>query len=621
MTTLRIACPECGATLRSDQTIPLKAKVKCPQCQKRFVPFNPKEEPAQTPDPAETRPLNELASPPVLRVNAVESIPLPRLQIPGYTILAELGQGGMGVVYKAWQIKLERAVALKMIRSGSHAHATEVARFRTEAMAVAKIQHPNIVQIYEVGEHEGSRFIALEFVNGPTLAKVLSGTPQPPRPTAELIENLARAIFAAHQRGIIHRDLKPSNILLARLPHGADATAFSSGCEQLFGAPKITDFGLAKRLDGDDGHTRTGDFLGTPRYMAPEQAGGNTLEVGPAADIYALGTILYEMLTGRPPFVAPTVLETLRQATTEEVVPPRMLQPTVPRDLQTICLKCLRKDPRQRYPTALALAEDLRRFLHSEPIQARSPGMAERFWRWCLRYPVAAGLLASFVCCVGFGFWYLGSVTDNLVRASALENVARQSELLIEVNDIYSDVAKRAKAGKLSVTHDYHGNPAAIPVPATFSIELGNQVSDKSQTGLSIRLYSDYPFKSRRNGGPRDDFEREALAHLTENPETPYYRFEDYKGRPSLRYATARLMQESCVNCHNTHPESPKTDWQVGDLRGVVEAIQPLDQDMARTRQGLRGATIFMGVVCGVLLGLAALVLFVGRSRRAGSAL
>jgi serine/threonine protein kinase len=569
--------------------------------------------PAETPPPDPQQQTIKPAPPERGKLVGMESADS-RPEVPGYVLLGELGRGGMGVVYKARQTRLDRLVALKMIRAGPLAGAQEVARFLTEANAVARLQHPHIVQIYEVGEHDSLPYLALEFVNGPTLAQRVSGMPQPGRAAADLVETLAQAIAIAHERGIIHRDLKPSNVLLG--PH---ATSFDDGPreERPYGVPKITDFGLAKRLDSDAGHTRTGVFLGTPSYVAPEQARGQAQDVGPATDIYALGAILYELLTGRPPFCGKSAFETLELVTRQEVVPPSRLQPAVARDLEAICLRCLDKSPHGRYPSALALADDLRRFLSGRPTKARPPSPAERLTRWCWRYPVAASLLAAFVCCLVFGFWYVSRLTDQLVHAAALENAAQQAEVLREVNDSYTDVVKRAQAGKLEVTHNYVGNPTAIPIPATFTIELGQQISDKSDTGVQIRLYSDYPFRSRRNGGPRDDFEREALRRLRESPEEPIYRFEDYKGRPSLRYATARLMQETCVDCHNSHADSPKTDWKVGDVRGIVEIIHPLDRDVARTREGLQGAFVFVGAVCASLLGLAGLVLLIGKLRRA----
>ncbi|OAI41423.1 hypothetical protein AYO40_03165 [Planctomycetaceae bacterium SCGC AG-212-D15] len=284
----------------------------------------------------------------------------------------------MGIVYKARQEKLKRLVALKMILAGSHADANALTRFRTEAEAVARLQHPNIVQIYEVGEHDGSPFFSLEFVEGNNLAQKLAGTPLRPSEAVQMLEPIARAMHEAHQRGIVHRDLKPANVLLTRE-----------------GQPKVTDFGLAKQLDTDMGQTRTGAVMGTPSYMAPEQALGRNVEVGPAADIYALGAMLYEFLTGRPPFKGATPMDTLFQVTTEEPVPPTRLQPGVPKDLETICLKCLRKEPRRRYATALDLAEDLRRIQAGEPISARPIGKLERGWLWCRRNPTSAGLTAG----------------------------------------------------------------------------------------------------------------------------------------------------------------------------------------------------------------------------------
>jgi tRNA A-37 threonylcarbamoyl transferase component Bud32 len=295
--------------------------------------------------------------------------------VPGYEILAELGRGGMGVVYRARQTKLGRTVALKMILAGAHAGETDLARFRTEAEAIARLQHPNIVQVYEVGEHGGLPYFSLEFCVGGSLENKLGGTPLPPREAAALVEVLARAMQAAHDKGIIHRDLKPANVLLAE-----------------DGTPKITDFGLAKKLD-EAGQTASGAVMGTPSFMAPEQAAGKRDAIGPACDVYALGALLYEGLTGRPPFRGPSAMDTIMQVVADEPVPPRQLLSRTPKDLETICLKCLQKDPVRRYPSAAALAEDLRRFQAGESILARPVGRLERVWRWCRRYPAVAALL------------------------------------------------------------------------------------------------------------------------------------------------------------------------------------------------------------------------------------
>ena len=279
-----------------------------------------------------------------------------------YEVLGLLGRGGMGAVYEARDLRLNRIVALKVIRE-DFGGGREL--FRGEAETVARLQHPNIVQIFEVGEVGGRPFLALELVRGPSLDRVLEGRPQPPRSAAALLAIIAAAVEHAHRQGVVHRDLKPANILL-------------QSDDGLGPTPKITDFGIAKRLDPDDPGPAAGEILGTPAYMAPEQAVGESGLVGPEADVYSLGVVLYELLTGRTPFRGANILETLELARTQEPVPPRKLQLRIPRDLETICLKCLEKDPCLRYPTASELAEDLGRFRRGEPVAARRVGRLER---------------------------------------------------------------------------------------------------------------------------------------------------------------------------------------------------------------------------------------------------
>jgi WD40 repeat protein/tRNA A-37 threonylcarbamoyl transferase component Bud32 len=299
--------------------------------------------------------------------------PLPA--IPGYEILQELGRGGMGVVYKARQLKANRVVALKMIRAPVHASLEHKVRFKIEAELCARLQHPNIVQIHDVDENEELPFFSLEFCPGGPLNERLQGRPLPWRKAGELAETLARAVQHAHSRGVVHRDLKPANVLLTAE-----------------GEPKIADFGLAKWLDADSEISRQGQILGTPCYMSPEQASGEVNNIGPATDVYALGAILYEFLTGRPPFKGATEEKTLEQVRTQEPVAPRRLQPKVPRDLEIICLKCLQKESARRYASAGELADRLRMFLDGKPIPDRAVSLPERIGKWAKRRPALAAL-------------------------------------------------------------------------------------------------------------------------------------------------------------------------------------------------------------------------------------
>jgi WD40 repeat protein/serine/threonine protein kinase len=342
------------------------------------------------------------------------------LIIPGYEVLRELGRGGMGVVYKARQLSLNRLVALKVLLAGPHAGVKDLVRFRQEAEAIAGLRHANFVQIYDIGEAEGRPFLALEYVEEGNLGRRLRGNPQPVAAAVALVETLARAVHFAHQHQIVHRDLKPANILLRRkseIPQpkheirNSKSEVGSAGHASDFGSgisdfePMVTDFGLAKRLDTDEKKTHSGDVVGTPSYMAPEQAAGHVGQIGPATDVYALGTIFYEVLTGRPPFKGEAPVDTLLQVLHEEPLKPSRLRPGLPRDLDTICLKCLAKDPARRYASAARLAEDLERFRQGRPIRARPVGLFERAWKWARHRPLTAALLVGFVliALIGFG--------------------------------------------------------------------------------------------------------------------------------------------------------------------------------------------------------------------------
>jgi serine/threonine-protein kinase len=316
-------------------------------------------------------------------------------QVPGYRVEALIGRGGMGVVYRAWHLRLNRPVALKMLPAGPCAQPGERERFEREAQAIAGLGHPNIVQVYDVGDVEGQPYFTMELVEGGNLADHIRGVPQPARQAAALVATLAEAVHAAHQSGIVHRDLKPANILLSfhHEPPASAASALAGGSRLNEAIPKVADFGLARRLEGNGGLTLTGAALGTPSYMAPEQARADRAAIGPATDVYSLGAILYELFAGRPPFRAESATATLQQVVADEPVAPSRLNPQVPRDLTTICLKCLSKEPHRRYPSAAALAEDLHRFLRGEPIVARRAGRVERLVRWARRRPAAATLL------------------------------------------------------------------------------------------------------------------------------------------------------------------------------------------------------------------------------------
>jgi serine/threonine-protein kinase len=336
---------------------------------------------------------------------------------PNYEVLAEIGRGGMGVVYRARQVGLNRLVALKMLRAAESASSELLSRFRVEAEAVARLHHPQIVQIYDYGEHDGLPYLALELIEHGTLAARLDGTPWPAHKAAGLVETLARSVEFAHDHGVIHRDLKPANILLASAD-GSDV--------------KIADFGLARVFrDIPSVHTQSGALLGTPSYMSPEQAAGRAQQIGPATDVYALGAILYELLTGHPPFRGETPIETLQQVLTSEPVTVRLIAPRVPRDLATICSKCLGRDPEQRYLSAAELASDLARFLADQPIRARPTSSWERGWRWCRRNPALAGALgtvaALLFCMAAVSTWYSARLSFQLQKTEQAEQAERLS--------------------------------------------------------------------------------------------------------------------------------------------------------------------------------------------------
>ncbi len=550
-----------------------------------------------------------------------------------YKIVQRQGGGGMGNVYLATRhTDFRQQVAVKVLRPGMNTESI-LHRFRTEIQILAALgRHTNIAGLLDAGTTEdGLPYFVMEFVDGERLDTYCDRHKLSVRERIELFGRVCAAVHFAHQHMVIHRDLKMSNILVR-----AD------------GVPKLIDFGIAKltapELIGQTlGPTLVGQRLMTPDYASPEQVRGNPLTQ--ATDIYSLGVVLYELIAGCRPYdlsgkpdqnfmevicdlEPPPPSATLKHkptvpvpggkdphASLEDVArlrrtTPKALHTSVAGDLDAIVLKALRKEPQLRYRSAEDFEADLGRFLAGHPVEARPLKAPERIFRWSRRNPVPVALLMTVVLTLILGLWHLSRLSDQMVQSAAIEGAAFEAQTLEVVQDFYSKVVVDKVKDVVPVTHRYQMIHGAIPVPASFTIDLGEHLRKSQTAGMFARLYSDFPFNYRKGGGPKDDFEAAALRELRRDPVTPFYRFEPYEGQPSLRYATARIMQPTCVACHNNHPDSTKTDWREGEVRGVLEIIRPLDTDITRTSERLRETFAYMLGISGVLTGLAGFFLF-----------
>jgi len=539
------------------------------------------------------------------RVRSIESAE-PLGQIGAYEILGEAGRGAQGVVYRARRSGTRLEVALKRLVAGSLATPEMRRRFDREIEAASTLNHPNIVRILGIDDVDGQRVLTMEWVDGVPITEWATAKGPAGRSLNELMQvfmKTCEAVQHAHQRGVIHRDLKPSNLLV------------DDG-----GEPRVVDFGLAKSLDieasEDRTVTRTGQFVGTPAYASPEQLQGvDPFDV--RSDVYSLGVILYHLIAGELPYRVSGSLVEMAQAIQEtEPVSPSSLSGRGDRMLDAIVLKAIAREKRARYQSVEALADDIRRYLHGDAVMARPMRHVDRFVRLVRRNPVAASFMMAVFVGLIVGFVHLSRLSGSLMEQTALESAAMHSDMLDRLNTLYSDAVAWPMQGLgITVTHDMAGRTDAIPLPATFTIALGEDMED-SKYGMKLRLYSEFPYRTRTNGGPHDNFERDALRQLRRQPDDPVYRFEDYNGRYSLRYATARRMDRSCVGCHNHHPDSPKRDWQVGDVRGVLEIIHPLARDVERTGEALRGTFVLAGSISGALFLLSIIAMFAGNRRR-----
>ncbi len=558
-----------------------------------------------------------------------------------YILRNEVGRGGMGAVYEVIDTDLRRTLAMKVALSGkdkkppseSGSDPALLARFLEEAQVTGQLDHPGIVPLHEVGMDAGGNiYFTMRLVKGQSLHEVFelvrTGADDWTRERAIVaILRVCEAMAYAHSKGVVHRDLKPANVMTGRF---GEVYVMDWGLAKVMGRPEkrlaigestasLVMTERARANTGDGLSTQEGTVIGTPVYMAPEQARGEVERVTGRSDIYSVGAMLYHLLAGRPPYLLPGTRTASHQVLSWVIEgPPRPLHeiaPSVPPELVAVCEKAMAREPEQRYQDMRDLGEDLRAFLVGRPVSALRISGPVRAVRWCRRNPLASAAMAALVLGAGLGLWRLGSLSRSLIEQSAIEGAALETQVLQEVNSFYTEaVTSRIDRTHVPVISTWRATAGAIPIPATFLTELGERISARAGD-VRVRHYSEYPFKNRVRED-LDEFQKHAIEALRTDPVTPITRFEDVRGAPVLRYAVARRMEQGCVDCHNSHPDSIKKDWKVGDVRGVLEIVRPLAADEARIQKGLRGTLILVAAVVGGLF-FAALLGVLAFTRRA----